>query len=51
MFKAQQSVKKVMLTVFWDMKGPITSKFLEKSAYEKCFLLRTPLEKVHLSIE
>ena len=31
-FRAQQSVKKVMLTVFWDMKGPITIDFLEKGA-------------------
>ena len=26
-FQAQQSVKKVMLTDFWDMKGPITIDF------------------------
>ena len=31
-FWAEQSVKKVMLTVFWDMKGPITIDFLEKDA-------------------
>ena len=29
---AQRSVKKVMLTVFWDMNGPITIHFLEKGA-------------------
>lgn len=29
-FRAQRSVKKVMLTVFWDVKGPITISFLEK---------------------
>ena len=28
----QQSVKKVMLTVFLDMKGPIPIDFLEKGA-------------------
>ena len=27
-----KSVKKVILTVFWDMKGPITVDFLEKGA-------------------
>ena len=31
-FCTQQSVKKVMLTVFWYMKGPITIDFLEKCA-------------------
>ena len=31
-FWVQQSLKKVMLTVFWDMKGPITVDFLEKGA-------------------
>ena len=25
-----RSVKKAMLLVFWDMKGPITTDFLEK---------------------
>ena len=29
-FWAQQSVKKVMLTIFWDMKGTIAIDFLEK---------------------
>ena len=32
MFQVQQSVKKVMLTAFWNMKGPITINFLEKGA-------------------
>ena len=31
-FLAQPSVKKVMMTVFWDMKWPITIDFLEKDA-------------------
>ena len=31
---AQQSVKKVMLTVLWDMKRLITIDFLEKGATE-----------------
>ena len=31
-FPAQRPVKKVILTVFWDMKGPITIDFLEKDA-------------------
>ena len=30
--QAQQSVKKVMLTVFLDMKKPITIDFIEKCA-------------------
>ena len=43
-FRTQWSVKKMMLTVFWDMKGPIISDFLEKgttvnSAFV-CLLLR-----------
>ncbi|XP_067929080.1 histone-lysine N-methyltransferase SETMAR-like [Watersipora subatra] len=29
-FRAQRSVKKVMLTVFWDVRGPITISFLEQ---------------------
>ena len=28
-FGAQLSLKKVILTVFWDMKGPITIDFLK----------------------
>ena len=31
-FLAQQSVKKVMLTVFWDIKESITIDILEKGA-------------------
>ena len=31
-FLVQLSVKKIMLTVFWDMKGPITIDILEKGA-------------------
>ena len=34
-FWVQQSVKKVMLTVFLDMKGPIIIDFLEKGAVVK----------------
>ena len=34
-FRVQQSVKKVMLIVFKDMKGPITIDFLEKVATVK----------------
>ena len=30
MFWVQWSVKKVLLTVFWNMKGPVTIDFLEK---------------------
>ena len=33
--QAQQSVKKVMLIVSWDMKGFITIDFLEKYATVK----------------
>ncbi|XP_067947100.1 histone-lysine N-methyltransferase SETMAR-like [Watersipora subatra] len=29
-FRVQRSVKKVMLTVFWDVRGPITVSFLEQ---------------------
>ena len=32
MFQVLKSVKKVILTVFWQMKGPITIDFLEKGA-------------------
>ena len=32
MFRAPRSLNKVMLSVFWDMKGTITSDFLEKCA-------------------
>ena len=31
-FCMQLSIKKVMLTEFWDIKRPITIHFLEKSA-------------------
>ena len=31
-FRAQQSMKKVMQTVFLDMKGPIATDFFEKGA-------------------
>ena len=51
-FQVQWSVKKVMLTVFWDMKGRITIDFLEKKLNEKqCFLLQTPKVKFILLIE
>ena len=29
-FQAQRSVKKVMLTIYWEMKGTITIDILEK---------------------
>ena len=29
-FKSQKSLRKVMLTVFWDRNGPITISFLER---------------------
>ena len=29
-FQAQQSVEKLMLTIFWNMKRPITTELLEK---------------------
>ena len=32
-FKSQRSTRKVMLTVFWDMQGPITISFLEKGSF------------------
>ena len=32
MATVQQSVKKFMGTVFWDMKGPISIDFFEKDA-------------------
>ena len=35
-FRLQQSVKKAMLTVFWDMKRLISIDFLEKSATVNC---------------
>ena len=35
-FRAQQSIKEVMLIVFWDMKQLITIDFLEKSATVNC---------------
>ncbi|KAM7308721.1 histone-lysine N-methyltransferase SETMAR [Ixodes scapularis] len=31
-FKSQQSTRKGMLTVFWDMQGPITISFLEEGS-------------------
>ena len=43
-FHVQQSVKKVMLTVFLDMRDPITIDFLEKgetvNSASYCWLLR-----------
>ncbi|BFZ03636.1 hypothetical protein BsWGS_06675 [Bradybaena similaris] len=43
-FKSQRSTRKVMLTDFWDMQGPITISFLEKgstvSSANYCELLR-----------
>ena len=32
-FKSQQSTRKVILTVFWDMQGPITISFLQKESF------------------
>ena len=31
-FKSQQSKRKVMLTIFWDLQGPITFSFLQKGS-------------------
>ena len=43
-FKSQRSTGKVMLTVFWDMQGPITISYLEKgttvNGANYCELLR-----------
>ena len=50
-FLAQQSLKKVMLTVFLDMKGSIIIGFLEKGTIVKCFLLPNPLTKFTKFIE
>jgi hypothetical protein len=33
-FKTQSSAGKVMLTVFWDSKGPILEDYLEKGVYD-----------------
>ena len=42
-FQTQQSEKKNMLTVFWDMKNPITIDFSwKKCNCKQCFLLPTP---------
>ena len=44
-FWAQQSVKKLMLTVYWDMKGPISNDFFEKTmlpfvnSWDKIYLI------------
>ena len=35
-FRARWSIKKSMLTVFWDMTRPIIIDFLEKSETENC---------------
>ena len=45
-FKAQQTVK-VILTVFWNSKGPITNDFLEKGAT----VCSTPLENFTLFMD
>ena len=34
-FHVQWSIKKVLLTIFWDMKGPVTIDFLEKGVTVK----------------
>ena len=42
MFWVQQSVKKILLTVFWGMKGPLTIDFLQKgcNCKERFLLLK-----------
>jgi hypothetical protein len=35
-FKTQSSTGKVMLTVFWDLKGPILEDYLEKGCTALC---------------
>ena len=54
-FLEQRSVKKVILTVFWNMKEPITLDFLEKKVATinkafYCLFLRTPLPHTHTLI-
>ena len=39
-FQAHQSLKKDMLTVFWDLKEPLTIDFFEKGANIKSFCPR-----------
>jgi hypothetical protein len=36
-FKTQSSAGKLMLTVFWDSKGPIREDYLEKGCKLQCF--------------
>ena len=43
--QAQQPVKKVMLTIFWNMKGSISINFLEKGGTVNILPLLIPLEK------
>ena len=37
-----------MLTVFWDIKEPITIDFLEKVAAQMVLTIANPLGKMHL---
>ena len=38
-FRIQWSEKKIMLTMFWDMKGSMTIDFLEKGGNSKLYFL------------
>ena len=48
MFRVQQSLKKVILTFFWNMKGLVTIDFLEKgptvnsASYFQLFMQNSP---------
>ena len=50
-FQVQQSVKKVMLSVFWNRKEPIPIDFFENGETKLCFLLPIPKVKLTLFIE
>ena len=47
-FKSQRSMGKAMLTILWDMQGPITISFLQKESFvnsaNRCELLK-PVKK------
>ena len=47
-FWTQRSVKKIMLTVFWDIKEPIATDFLEEGAtIKKGLPTANPFSKIH----
>ena len=51
-FRAQRSLKKVMLSVFWSKKRPFTIDFVEKwCKCKQCFQLPIPFERFTLFIE